>query len=132
MPQAVQSKPHDAAIGSLTWRSLPMKKASDFQLAHDMTSRYTRHCPRDEVADPTAKEGSSAQAPPPTLKEPPRLVPRDYEVLDVLCSADVSGARMRVCWCCSPSHSCTHISRAERRSVMPVYGTWVCTWTWHC
>jgi hypothetical protein len=87
----VQSKPHAYAISCLTWVSMPIKKASDFQLAHDMTSRYQRHCPwADAAATGDAEAGA---APASTAQEHrPRLTKRDYEVMDVLGSADTAGA----------------------------------------
>ena len=94
----MQSKPQDAAICCLTWTSMPLKKDADFRLCHNMISRFTRHCPPDEgdeaQGEGSSKEGAAAR---PTRKPDgaPRLVQRDYEVLDILCSASCKGALRR-------------------------------------
>jgi hypothetical protein len=90
----MQSKPQDNAIVCLTWTSMPLKKASDFRLCHNMMSRYTRHCPSDEEtgAPQTQDQGKAGVRAAQSEGQAPRLVKRDYEILDILCSADAAGA----------------------------------------
>lgn len=86
----MQTRPQKRPIACLAWASAPLKRDSEAKLTHDMWARYTRHCPWTEPTDDIqAGRSASVDAQFPAPKQ------RDFEVLDILCSADTAGAHAR-------------------------------------
>lgn len=78
----MQSRILDCPIACLTWTATRLRDPKAVSLAHDMLRRYRRMCP------PAAEDSASGMAGPGCT---PDLAPLDFEVLNILCSADTAG-----------------------------------------
>jgi hypothetical protein len=77
--------------------SLPGKQQNISPLTHDMMARYMRHCPLGEAFSESKGSSDSPLAPVVDSKGTPRLVRRDFDVLDILCTADTAGDSLMHC-----------------------------------
>lgn len=82
----VQTRAQEQPIACLAWSSTRLRDKEGSQLVHDMRNRYLRVCPR--VPKDAADNDAPAAA---TDSKAPQLVERDFEVLDILGSADTAG-----------------------------------------